>query len=560
MNRGEPTIERLEGRRLLSADFRSITAHLPQIVPDASATPQLYRDDAYEAIVLVATHGNDDLRIEIDAVELAVYDGDVEIGRVKPGTLDSVQIWGLDGDDQFEVVINGEPSRMGDNHRVWIEGGAGNDTLLGDSGSDTLVGGDGEDELFGHAGGDYLSGGRGEDVLLGDAGDDELWGGAGNDALVAGTGNDTISGGLGREGLDYSQRDETFDFFYKGQSEAKRIEAELGVVVDEDGKVYKDRGRPGHYLDGEALTEDERDVLRPDVENLLGSRAADRFFGPTRTVYFDGAGDGDTYFRNWLSEAEVAFADGDRWEWVTPDTDMPNGTSAAGSIDSVSGFVMHYYDPFSDVVVVGDPDATDGDDGNDAGEPGEGDEDAAFVVPSPEVLAQSDFRLWDSYDDLENGWFGTLGKGHRSDFAGATEADLEAVVLALDPFFARDNESASVNLGLGIIKEMVTLLEVVSSADGKRVSIYDVDVNEAGRPGSGGGGLNLIKPGARRVWLPLNADPAAFAGEGFLLPGTLDSYTSLDDEALVARLTDLGLTGEVKPLSWFVEQIDARRG
>lgn len=64
---------------------------------------------------------------------------------------------------------------------VWLEGGAGNDTLIGGGGSDRLIGGLGDDNLVGRGGDDWLYGGAGADTLVGDRGRDSCLGGPGTD-------------------------------------------------------------------------------------------------------------------------------------------------------------------------------------------------------------------------------------------------------------------------------------------------------------------------------------------------------------------------------------------
>ncbi|MHB8050091.1 MAG: carboxypeptidase regulatory-like domain-containing protein [Coriobacteriia bacterium] len=110
----------------------------------------------------------------------------------------------------------------------FVDGGAGNDTILapsgagkailiGGPGNDSLTGGAGDDQLWGGAGSDTLDGKGGRDILFGDEGvlaydpgtqkytidvvvgnadaDDTLAGGDGSDAIFGGGGKDTITGG-----------------------------------------------------------------------------------------------------------------------------------------------------------------------------------------------------------------------------------------------------------------------------------------------------------------------------------------------------------------------------
>lgn len=82
---------------------------------------------------------------------------------------------------------------------AYIEGQAGNDTILGSAGYDYIVGGDGDDSLVGNDGNDRLFGGAGNDVLEGRNGDDFLYGDAGDDTISGGNGRDRIWGGDGND-------------------------------------------------------------------------------------------------------------------------------------------------------------------------------------------------------------------------------------------------------------------------------------------------------------------------------------------------------------------------
>jgi RHS repeat-associated protein len=80
---------------------------------------------------------------------------------------------------------------------IYINGGAGNDTITSGSDNDLLEGGAGNDDLDGRQGNDLLFGGEGNDNLSGGSGDDSLSGDAGNDSLNGGYGIDTLIGGAG---------------------------------------------------------------------------------------------------------------------------------------------------------------------------------------------------------------------------------------------------------------------------------------------------------------------------------------------------------------------------
>ena len=73
---------------------------------------------------------------------------------------------------------------------MFLNGGAGKDTLTGGTDADTLYGNGGDDKLTGNGGDDVLTGGVGNDTALGGDGDDYLMGDAGNDRLDGGAGSD----------------------------------------------------------------------------------------------------------------------------------------------------------------------------------------------------------------------------------------------------------------------------------------------------------------------------------------------------------------------------------
>ncbi|MBC2837656.1 beta strand repeat-containing protein, partial [Paragemmobacter straminiformis] len=80
---------------------------------------------------------------------------------------------------------------------IWVDSGAGNDTLFGGSGNDTLAAGTGNDSIASGTGDDTVDAGEGDDTIDAGAGNDTLIAGAGNDSLIASTGNDSIDGGSG---------------------------------------------------------------------------------------------------------------------------------------------------------------------------------------------------------------------------------------------------------------------------------------------------------------------------------------------------------------------------
>lgn len=92
-----------------------------------------------------------------------------------------------------------------------VSGGSGDDTLSGDAGNDTVRGGYGDDTVFGAKGNDSLQGQAGDDLLLGGEGADSLEGGDGDDIGSGGAGNDVMTGSSGDDHLSGDDGADTLD-------------------------------------------------------------------------------------------------------------------------------------------------------------------------------------------------------------------------------------------------------------------------------------------------------------------------------------------------------------
>ena len=215
---------------------------------------------------------------------------------------------------------------------IFLDGSAGNDTLLGGTKSDSLVGGDGLDEvrqavsgiaaltnskldlgttpnivsdglssiekvkllgnatankldatsftgsttLDGGAGNDTLIGGSGADLILGGADNDSLLGNAGNDTISGGTGNDIIDGGDGDDGLAGQDGNDTI----KGGNGGDTI---LGGAGDDSL-----RGGAGRDLIQGSAGKDNIDG-EGDVDTVMGGSGGgadrgDKIFDPFNEV------------------------------------------------------------------------------------------------------------------------------------------------------------------------------------------------------------------------------------------------------------------------------------
>ena len=131
-------------------------------------------------------------------------------------------------------------------------GGSGADTLRGNQAVNTLSGNGGADTLFGFDGNDTLNGG---------AGTDRLDGGNGNDTLVGGTGADRLIGGAGADTASYSNA-------------TKAVVASLIKPSDN--------------------TNDAAGDTYSSIENLTGSKFADKLIGNTANNNLRGGAGNDT--------------------------------------------------------------------------------------------------------------------------------------------------------------------------------------------------------------------------------------------------------------------------
>jgi Ca2+-binding RTX toxin-like protein len=158
-------------------------------------------------------------------------------------------------------------------------GDLGNDRLSGLDGADTLQGGWGNDQLSGGAGNDWLDGGQGDggsDQLSGGDGNDILDGAAGNDILNAGGSSsadaDTLRGGAGADQING----------WVGHDTATYSEGTVGVTVN----LATGLGSGGNA---------QGDVLH-NVENLIGTSAADTLIGSSDSNTLNGGAGNDTLY------------------------------------------------------------------------------------------------------------------------------------------------------------------------------------------------------------------------------------------------------------------------
>lgn len=228
-----PLIERLEARRLLSAELMP-GGELVLTGSDSADAIVVEQGPADGSVAVMGVPGVTDGTIfeGVTSITIDLLRGD-DLGQINGTPLDALgnllrasmrggpgsdQLLGGEGDDSLnggdgqDLILGngGNDVLKGNTASDELLGGAGDDRLVGGEGLDTLFGEDGDDRLLGNTQSDELSGGNGNDrlvggdapdILMGDAGDDEIEGGAGEDELRGGDGNDILRAGGGRDTL-----------------------------------------------------------------------------------------------------------------------------------------------------------------------------------------------------------------------------------------------------------------------------------------------------------------------------------------------------------------------
>jgi hypothetical protein len=161
-------LECLEARTFLSA------SPVVDPAPITRSLPAIHR----AKLTLQGTKHSDVIMVDIKKNKL-FFTLNGTTTRYSASGLTIVTIYLGNGNDGL-IAGSGAP-------RLYIDCGAGNDTV---------VGGNKDDTIFGGKGADSLVGGNGNDSIDGGASNDKLYGGAGNDTFVSNDGiMDTIDGG-----------------------------------------------------------------------------------------------------------------------------------------------------------------------------------------------------------------------------------------------------------------------------------------------------------------------------------------------------------------------------
>lgn len=171
----------------------------------------------------------------------------------------------------------------------WIDGLAGDDTIVGGSLNDQLVGGAGNDNLYAGAGNDTLTGGDGNDTVTGEAGDDIIMGGSGADLLYAGLGNDTVDAG---DGNDTVTGDDGNDIIAGGEG--------VDLLYGGAGNDNVDGGGGNDTLTGDAGTDilvgglgDDTIYGGDGTDTLTGGDGADKLYGDALNDILSGGAGND---------------------------------------------------------------------------------------------------------------------------------------------------------------------------------------------------------------------------------------------------------------------------
>ncbi len=143
-NRGRLSLQQLESRKLMAADFGLAGSTLAIQGSPMDDVAEVYLESD-RVIVKVSTYddsgqvvGEKEDNFAVDAIDRIVFEG-------------------IGGDD---LLVNDSPIA------AVARGGAGNDTLMGGTGNDLLVGGIGDDLILSGGGDDLILAGPGDDVAI----------------------------------------------------------------------------------------------------------------------------------------------------------------------------------------------------------------------------------------------------------------------------------------------------------------------------------------------------------------------------------------------------------
>lgn len=168
----------------------ALVSYRKQTATDPARGPVYYRrltaqPAAIDKSILyvLGTESADTISVRSSGLSYVVTRGN-DVRRFGQSLVSQLAVNGFAGDD----FISNNTSLT-----AFMDGGAGNDTVVGGSGGDRITGAGGNDRLYG---------GDGDDLIYGQDGDDVLFGGNGNDRLNGGTGSDTFRGEAGSDRVE----------------------------------------------------------------------------------------------------------------------------------------------------------------------------------------------------------------------------------------------------------------------------------------------------------------------------------------------------------------------
>jgi len=221
----------------------------------------------------------------------SVTAGDIALARIEfPGTTYAGfhVVTGSGNDSVDASALTNRP--------VWMEGGAGNDTLVGGAQKDKLDGGTGNDSILGGANNDTITGGDGNDVLDGGSGKDSVSGGMGTDIITSDGLDAFVSGGTGGETFDskagnvQGNRGDELHLTGPGPTKVTNIDFEFVDGSSGDDTIDSTTFTGGGAFAGKGVV-----VLgNGGNDNLTGSAFADNINGGAGNDTIEGLAGADT--------------------------------------------------------------------------------------------------------------------------------------------------------------------------------------------------------------------------------------------------------------------------
>ena len=233
------------------------------------------------SVTEVVVTGDEDFTIQSSTDIIDIRTGD---------EADTVTIGALAGTDTNEVQVR---SRRGNDNidgsaadvSLFVNAGAGSDTIVGGSQADELRGAGGRDSLTGLNGPDIIIGNNGADSISGGASQDFLIGGNGADELVSGDGSDILVAGtteLSRAELN-SIREEWIS--------SRDYETRVANITDGSGSADRENGDAFLSVDADSRTAFDDS----SVDDLVGGDALDAFFASASADTTDVTNDEDLF-------------------------------------------------------------------------------------------------------------------------------------------------------------------------------------------------------------------------------------------------------------------------